>query len=72
MNFGAWLTAFILWFLMKFGAINYPDIDVDGFRFIVQHATQSNSSGRNSGGTILFYKNALHDRISMINKTPNI
>lgn len=48
---------------------NSPDIDVEGFRFIVQHATQSNSSSRNSGGVILFYKNALYDWISVIKTT---
>ena len=41
------------------------DVEVAGYRCIIQDGTVSKSGGRNSGGIILLYKNILHDWIQL-------
>ena len=47
------------------------DVEVAGYRCIIQDGTVSKSGGRNSGGIILLYKNILHDWISITKTSPN-
>ena len=47
------------------------DFEVTGYRSVSQDAIKSKTSGRNSGGIILLYKNVLHDWISIVKSSPN-
>jgi len=49
----------------------YTDVEVAGYRCIIQDGTVSKSGGRNSGGIILLYKTILHDWISITKTSPN-
>ena len=47
------------------------DVEVAGYRCIIQDGTVSKIGGRNSGGIILLYKNILQDWISITKTSPN-
>ena len=47
------------------------DVEISGYRSVIQDAINSRKGGRNSGGIALLYKNALHDWISNVKKSPN-
>ena len=47
------------------------NVDVTGYRSMIQNGVTSKNGGRNSGGIILLYKNVFHDWISIVNTSPN-
>ena len=47
------------------------NVDVTGYRSIIQNGVTSKNGGRNSGGIILLYKNVFHDWISIVKTSPN-
>ena len=47
------------------------DVEVPGYRSIINDAIVSKSRGRNSGGIVLLYKNIFHDWISIVKTSPN-
>ena len=47
------------------------NVDVTGYRSIIQDGVMSKNGGRNSGGIILLYKNVFHDWISFVKTSPN-
>ena len=46
-------------------------IEVRGFRFVTQDATQSRKGGRDSHGIVLLYQDTFHDWISIVKNTCN-
>ena len=50
---------------------NGTDIEVAGYRSVVQGASKLRTRGRNSGGLALLYKNEFHDWISIEKGSPN-
>ena len=46
-------------------------VEVRGFRYVTQNATQSRKGGRDSGGIVLLYKDTFLDWISIVKKTCN-
>ena len=49
----------------------HSNVEVSGYRSVIQDATKSRKGGRNSGGIVLLYKNAFQDWISIVKKSPN-
>ena len=47
------------------------DVEISGYRSVIQDAINSKKGGRNSGGIVLLYKNALHDWMSVVKKSPD-
>ena len=49
----------------------HSNVEVSGYRSVIQDATKSRKGGRNPGGIDLLYKNAFQDWISVVKKSPN-
>ena len=58
-------------FIIRTETWKSSNVDITGYRSIIQDGVMSKNGGRNSGGIILLYKNVFHDWISIVKTSPN-